>query len=100
MQRKALVPLIVFDVGLNVYLTSLFLHPLRRRSVSIHGTLVGILKLEHRVLLIQAKDKLSVEDNGHQNLCRQLRHSRHEYRQLECYNNSQWRTGVHLFVPV
>ncbi|CAD0019116.1 unnamed protein product, partial [Aureobasidium pullulans] len=29
MKRKALVPLITFDVLLNVYLTSLFLHPLR-----------------------------------------------------------------------
>lgn len=31
MKRKALVPLITFDVLLNVYLTSLFLHPLRRK---------------------------------------------------------------------
>ncbi|THX76888.1 hypothetical protein D6D04_06600 [Aureobasidium pullulans] len=30
MKRKALVPLITFDVLLNVYLTSLFLHPLRQ----------------------------------------------------------------------
>ncbi|KAK6008603.1 hypothetical protein QM012_000506 [Aureobasidium pullulans] len=29
MKRRALVPLITFDVVLNVYLTSLFLHPLR-----------------------------------------------------------------------
>ncbi|KEQ96917.1 hypothetical protein AUEXF2481DRAFT_620082 [Aureobasidium subglaciale EXF-2481] len=30
MKRKALVPLITFDIILNVYLTSLFLHPLRQ----------------------------------------------------------------------
>ncbi|KAG9669187.1 hypothetical protein KCU98_g16773, partial [Aureobasidium melanogenum] len=30
MKRRALVPLITFDVLLNVYLTSLFLHPLRQ----------------------------------------------------------------------
>ncbi|KAH0353524.1 hypothetical protein KCU83_g2914, partial [Aureobasidium melanogenum] len=30
MKRRALVPLITFDVLLNVYLTSLFLHPLRK----------------------------------------------------------------------
>ncbi|KAG9668621.1 hypothetical protein KCU95_g15988, partial [Aureobasidium melanogenum] len=30
MKRRALVPLITFDVVLNVYLTSLFLHPLRQ----------------------------------------------------------------------
>jgi hypothetical protein len=31
MKRRALVPLITFDIVLNVYLTSLFLHPLRRK---------------------------------------------------------------------
>ncbi|KAH0354592.1 hypothetical protein KCU81_g1099, partial [Aureobasidium melanogenum] len=30
MKRRALVPLITFDIVLNVYLTSLFLHPLRQ----------------------------------------------------------------------
>lgn len=35
MEKKALMPLIIFDVAVNVYLTALFIVPLRRTLPAI-----------------------------------------------------------------
>ncbi|KAI4760196.1 hypothetical protein E4T51_06765 [Aureobasidium sp. EXF-12344] len=48
MKRRALVPLITFDIVLNVYLTSLFLHPLRQCYTFKQGT-----KSSMRILVVR-----------------------------------------------
>lgn len=55
MEKKAMMPLIVFDAAVNIYLTALFIYPLRRMQIPYVSILYTktLTILSSRTVLVQ-----------------------------------------------
>lgn len=107
----ALIPLISFEVVLNIYLTSLFLHPLRRMCITILSTHTYLLVLELysykngtngalRVMVslhVHISTILFDASSGHKNILWLLRYTCFKCHKYACSYYSGRRARLDLF---
>ena len=99
MERKALLPLIVFDVIVNVYLTVLFLLPLRCEFLallSLTGTFNDMTRSSIFIPEQERKGNEQPPSYGFQNLHRCLRNHHLQHRKLDRPDRYTRRAGLDL----